>query len=344
MERWQYFLRRLLLVIPTFIGITFVCFGLTQFVPGGPVEQMIARMRGFGTGEISGGRAGVISEQYRKQLETHFGFDKPLHRRYLKWLIADRLGMRMESYKYPNKTAWQLIRERLPVSVVFGLSGFFLSYLVCIPLGIAKALRHGQRFDFVSSAVVFAGYAVMPLTLGMLLKMLFCGTLENFWDVFPLGGFHSEEFAQLSLLGKLHDLSKHMFLPVLCYVIGNFAFLTLFMKNSLLEQISSDYVRTVIAKGGTFRRAVWAHALRNSLVPIATGFGGILTVMFAGSVIIEQIFEIPGMGRLSIEAILGRDYAAYMGILSLTSLLGLLGNILSDLCYVIIDPRISFQK
>ncbi|MBW2678503.1 MAG: ABC transporter permease subunit, partial [Deltaproteobacteria bacterium] len=164
------------------------------------------------------------------------------------------------------------------------------------------------------------------------------------WDLFPLSGFTSDYYGQLSLFGKAKDIVHHMFLPVLCYVVGNFAVLTLLMKNSLLEQISQDYIRTVLAKGGSFQRAIWWHALRNSLIPIATGFGSILTVMFAGSVIIEQVFEIPGMGRLSLEAIVGRDYPVFMGILSLTALLGLVGNILSDFLYVLIDPRISFQK
>jgi microcin C transport system permease protein len=159
-----------------------------------------------------------------------------------------------------------------------------------------------------------------------------------------VAGFHSENFAQLTPVGKLRDIFLHMFLPVLCYVIGNFAVLTLLMKNALMEQIGRDYVRTVLAKGGSFWRAVWGHALRNAMIPIATGLGSILTVMFAGSVIIEQVFEIPGMGRLSLEAIVGRDYPVFMGILSLTSLLGLLGNILSDFFYVLIDPRINFQE
>jgi microcin C transport system permease protein len=258
--------------------------------------------------------------------------------------VADRLGMRMESYKFPNKNAWQLIKERFPVSLVFGIAGFVLSYVICIPLGIGKALRHGSRLDMVSSIVVFVGYAIPPFAFGMVLKMAFCGTVDSLWDVFPLAGFQSDNFQALSLAGKARDLFLHMFLPVLCYVIGNFAVLTLLMKNSLLDQIGKDYIRTVLAKGGSPRRAIWGHAFRNSLIPIATGFGGILTVMFAGSVIIEQVFEIPGMGRLSLEAIVGRDYAVFMGILSITSLLGLLGNILSDFCYVLIDPRIHFQR
>jgi len=346
MERMDYFIRRFLLVIPTFIGITILCFGLIQFVPGGPVEQVIMRMKGIGAGESGRGvEAGAsISEQQRKAIEAHFGFDKPFYKRYWKWLVTDRLGMKMESYKFPNKTAWQLIKERFKVSLVFGITGFVLSYLVCIPLGIIKALKHNRMFDLGSSIIVFVGYAVPAFAFGMLLKMLFCGTVEGLWDFFPVAGFYSDNFASMTFWEQSKDIFKHMFLPVLCYVIGNFAVLTLLMKNSLLEQISRDYVRTVLAKGGSFNRAIWGHALRNSLIPIATGLGSILTVMFAGSVIIEQVFEIPGMGRLSLEAIVGRDYPVFMGILSLTSVLGLVGNILSDFLYVLIDPRITFQK
>jgi microcin C transport system permease protein len=347
MDRTSYFIRRLLLVIPTFIGITLVCFGITQFVPGGPVEQAVMRMKGQGGGETGRATAAAsqsVSEEYRKQIIAHFGFDQPFHVRYMRWLVRDRLGMRMESYKFPNKTAWQLIRERFPVSLTFGITGFLLSYLVCVPLGIAKALRHGSRFDAASSAAVFVGYAIPAFAFGMLLKMLLCGTVDPLFDAFPLGGFQSDHYQALSLAGRIRDRAHHMFLPVLCYMVGNFAVLTLLMKNSLLDQIGRDYIRTVLARGATSRRAIWGHAFRNSLIPIATGFGGILTVMFAGSVIIEQVFEIPGMGRLSLEAAVGRDYAVFMGILSLTSILGLLGNILSDFCYVIIDPRISFQK
>jgi microcin C transport system permease protein len=346
MEKLDYFIRRFLLVIPTFLGITLLCFALIQFVPGGPVEQLIMQMKGIGAAE-SGRGAGVtssISEDQRKAIEAHFGFDKPFYLRYWKWLVTDRLGMRMESYKFPNKTAWQLIKERFKVSLIFGITGFFLSYIVCIPLGILKALRHDKAFDLISSIIVFTGYAIPPFAFGMVLKMLFCGTVDSLWDIFPVSGFYSDNYTDLTLWGKTADIFMHMFLPVLCYVIGNFAVLTMLMKNSLLEQIGKDYIRTVLAKGGSFRRAIWGHALRNSLVPIATGFGAILTVMFAGSVIIETVFEIPGMGRLSLEAIVGRDYPVFMGILSLTAILGLVGNILSDFVYVLIDPRINFQQ
>lgn len=346
MERTDYFIRRFILVIPTFIGITILCFALIQFVPGGPVEQAIMQMKGIGTAESRQGAGiqGAVSEQQRRALEAHFGFDQPFYKQYWTWLVTNRLGMKMESYKFPNKTTWQLIKERFKVSLVFGISGFILSYLVCIPLGISKALRHNKSFDLFSSIVVFVGYAIPPFAFGMVLKMLFCGTVEGLWDFFPISGFYSDNFESLTFFGKTLDIFKHMFLPVTCYVIGNFAVLTLLMKNSLLEQISKDYIRTVLAKGGSFRRAIWGHALRNALIPIATGFGSILTVMFAGSVIIEQVFEIPGMGRLSLEAIVGRDYPVFMGILSLTSVLGLVGNILSDFTYVIIDPRINFEE
>lgn len=346
MDRVSYFIRRLLLVIPTFLGITLVCYGLVQVVPGGPVEQALIQMRGIGgsEGKLSGGAAGSISQEQRQALEKHFGFDKPFLARYWKWLAHDRLGMRQDSFKYPNKTAWQLIRERFPVSLIFGLAGIVLSYLICIPLGIAKALRNGGRFDMASSIVILAGYAIPALALGMMLKMLLCGTVEGFWDLLPLSGFHSDDYATLPYWGQVGDTLRHMALPVLCYVIGDFALLTLLMKNSLLEQIGKDYLRTVLAKGGSMRRAVWRHALRNALIPVATGIGGILGVMFAGSVIIEQIFEIPGMGRLSLEAIIGRDYPVFMAILALTSVLGLLGNMISDFCYILIDPRINFQK
>ena len=346
MERLNYFIRRFLLVIPTFIGITILCFGLIQFVPGGPVEQMIMRMKGIGAGESGRGigAQASISIQQREAIEAHFGFDQPFYKRYWKWLVTERLGMKMESYKFPNKTAWQLIKDRFKVSLIFGITGFVLSYLVCIPLGILKALRHNKMFDLGSSIVIFVGYAIPPFAFGMMLKMLFCGTVEGLWDFFPVSGFYSDNFAEMTFLEQTKDISMHMLLPVLCYIIGNFAILTLLMKNSLLEQISKDYIRTVLAKGGSFTRAIWGHALRNSLIPVATGFGSILTVMFAGSVIIEQVFEIPGMGRLSLEAIVGRDYPVFMGILSLTSVLGLIGNILSDFLYILIDPRIDFQK
>ena len=342
MDRIGYFIRRILLMIPTFLGITLVCFSLCQFVPGGPVEQAMIRMRG--ATQARGANAVAIGEEQKKALEKYFGFDRPVHERYWKWLVRDRLGMDARSYKYSNKTVWQVIRERFPISLIFGLSSFFLTYLICIPLGIAKALRHGRPFDLISGLIVFSGYAMPAFAFGMLLRSFLTGTNDFSVDWFPVSGFTSDEFATLSAWEKFKDVTWHMCLPMLCYMLGHFAVLTLLMKNSLLEQISQDYVRTVLAKGGTVRRAIWGHALRNALIPIATGFGGVFLVLFGGAPLIEKVFEIPGMGLLSLEAVMGRDYMVFMGILSLTSVLGLVGRVFSDFCYILIDPRINFDK
>lgn len=348
MDRLAYLIRRLLLVIPTFIGITIICFSLTRFLPGGPVELKLMKMRGMGGGgeaaAAAQGTAASVTDDYRKELERQYGFDKPIYEQYWQWLVTNRMGMKLESYQYPNKTAWQLIKGRIPVSIWFGLASFFLTYLICIPLGIAKALRHRQAFDTGSSLIVFVSYAIPSFALAMGLKMLFCGTMDGGWDVFPLGGISSDFATEPSAWVWFKDRAWHMVLPVLCYVAGSFAMLTLLMKNSLLDQISADYVRTVIAKGATRRRAIWGHAFRNALVPIATGLGPIIGLLFAGSIIIESIFEIPGMGLLSWNALMGRDYAVFLALLSLTASFQLIGNIISDVLYMLIDPRIDFSK
>ena len=349
MERVAYLIRRLLLVVPTFIGITVVCFALTRFLPGGPVEMRLMRMKGLGNAAAeSGGSAAAgrnqVTEEYKKQLESQFGFDKPLVRQYWDWLVVNRMGMNLPSYDYPDRTSWQLIRARIPVSLWFGLASFLLTYLICIPLGIAKALRHRQAFDAASSVLVFVAYAIPSFALAMMLKMVFCGTVEGLFDVFPLGGLASDFDFEPSFLRALADRAWHMALPVACYVAGSFAMLTLLMKNSLLDQIASDYVRTVIAKGATRRRAIWGHAFRNALIPVATGLGPMIGLLFAGSIIIETIFEIPGMGRLSWDALVGRDYAVFLALLSLTASFQLIGNLISDMLYMLIDPRIDFSR
>ena len=349
MERVAYLIRRLLLVIPTFVGITIVCFALTRFLPGGPVEMRLMRMKGLSAQGVAGAPAAAqgrnqVTEEYRRQLESQFGFDKPLARQYWDWLVVNRMGMSIPSYDYPDRTAWQLIRSRIPVSLWFGLASFVLTYLICIPLGIAKALRHGKAFDAVSSVVVFMAYAVPSFALAMVLKMAFCGTVEGLFDVFPLGGLASDFDFEPSCLRAFADRVWHMALPVACYVAGSFAMLTILMKNSLLDQISSDYVRTVIAKGASRRRAIWGHAFRNALIPIATGLGPMIGLLFAGSIIIENVFEIPGMGRLSWDALVGRDYAVFLALLALTASFQLVGNLISDVLYMIIDPRIDFTR
>jgi len=345
-NRSAYLLRRLLLAVPTFVGITLVCFALTRILPGGPVEMRLLRMRGIGAGDRAQSARGApsITEAQRAELNRKFGFDQPFFAQYGRWLVRDRMGLRLASYDFPNRTALELIRSRFPVSLWFGVAGFVLSYLVCIPLGIAKALRNGSRFDAATSLLVFVGYAIPTFAFGMLLKTVFCGTVDGLWDLFPLGGFESPGADRLGGWARLCDRAWHMALPVACYVAGNFAVLTLMMKNALLDQIASDYVRTALAKGACFRRAVWRHAFRNALIPIATGFGGILTVLFAGSIIVESIFDVPGMGQLSLMALTSRDYAVFMALLALTSSLQLLGNLISDLSYMLIDPRIHFGQ
>ena len=349
MDRLAYLVRRMLLVIPTFIGITIVCFSLTRFLPGGPVEMRMMRLKGLGaqSGETSGSSnasASQVSEEYKRQLEAQFGFDRPIYEQYWDWLVVKRMGMNLPSYDYPNKTAWELIRSRIPVSLWFGLASFLLTYMICIPLGIAKALRHRQAFDAASSFVVFVAYAIPAFALAMLLKMFFCGTVEGFADIFPLGGISSDFDVEPSTWVWFWDRAWHMALPICCYVAGSFAMLTILMKNSLLDQISADYIRTVIAKGATRRRAIWGHAFRNALIPVATGLGGIIGLIFVGSIIIETIFEIPGMGRLSWDALIGRDYAVFLALLALTASFQLAGNLISDVLYMIIDPRIDFSK
>ncbi|WFB35416.1 ABC transporter permease subunit [Kiritimatiellota bacterium B12222] len=344
MNRFRYFAQRLLLLFGvTFPGIILLTFLFTQLVPGGPVEQQIAKMRmGGSEGGASGAASQAMTQEQIEELKAVYNLDKPLLKRFWIWMVHDRVGMKAYSFNYTNKTTWELISERFPISLSFGIPSLFLTYIICIPLGIAKALKNGKRFDLVSSLIVFTLYALPTFAFGMVLKMLFCGTTEWALDWFPIGGFRSPNWESLSAWGRVKDQVWHLFLPVTCYVVGNFAVMTLLMKNSLLDQISQDYVRTVLAKGGTMNRAVWRHAVRNSLIPIVTGIGSILTVMFAGSVLIEQVFDIHGLGLLSLNAIIGRDYPLFLGIVCLQSILGLLGQVLTDFCYLVVDPRMDF--
>jgi microcin C transport system permease protein len=339
-----YFLRRLLLVVPTFLGITVVAFVMMHFVPGGPVERQIARYRMAVAAE--GGAAGGanlttdIPEEALEEMRRFYGFDQPVHIRYASWLwnlLRLDLG---RSYVY-QEPVWDVIKSRFPVSILIGMTGFVLSYLVCIPLGVFKAIRHGTRFDFISSFLVFLGYSVPGWALGTLLLVLFGG--GSFWDVFPLGGFRPNNWETLTLLEKVVGQIYHMALPVFCYMIGSFATITILMKNSLMENLGQDYVRTAFAKGLDEKRVIFVHALRNSLIPIATGLGHFISLILAGSFLIEKVFNIDGMGLLGYTSILQRDYPVALGILVISSVLMLIGNILSDVIYVFVDPRIRFR-
>ncbi|ATG72686.1 peptide ABC transporter permease [Zobellella denitrificans] len=336
----QYFLRRLLLLIPTFLGITLVVFAVTRFVPGGPVERMLMESQLAGS-EFSQSTRGsqVLSSEQIDELKAFYGLDKPMLEAYRDWLgklVRLDLG---ESTRY-YLPVWELIKERLPVSAFFGISTFLLSYLVSIPLGILKALHHNSRFDSISSMLIYAGYALPAYVVGIFLLTVFAFQLG--W--FPMGGFVGDDFHYLDgFWPKALNLFHHALLPLIAYAIGDFAVLTMTMKNSLMENLSADYVRTAVAKGLPFRKAVTRHALRNSLIPIASHFGNVISVFFAGSFLIEVIFNIDGLGLLGYEAVVERDYPVVMGILAITSLLMLVGNILSDICVALVDPRVRFD-
>jgi microcin C transport system permease protein len=339
-----YFLRRLLLLIPTFLGITFLVFAITRFVPGGPVDQMLASMQAVATEAGASGGSGIestvdIPDAVLDALRERYHLDKPFYVAYFIWL-GDLLTLNLgTSYKY-NQPVITLIVDRFPISIYFGLIGFTLAYAVCIPLGIYKAIRHSSTFDLVSSALIFVGYSLPGWALGAVLLVLFGG--GSFFDFFPLGGFRSPGWDEMSMLGKIADQVHHTILPVIAYSIGSFATLTVLMKNSLMENLGQDYVRTAFAKGLSERRVILVHALRNSMIPICTGLGHAIGIIMAGSYLIEWVFNIDGIGYLGYTSIVERDYAVVMGILVINTFLILIGNILSDVLYVLVDPRIRF--
>src|SRR5579863_3172971 len=337
-----YFVRRFLLIIPTFVGITMAVFLVMNFVPGGPVERQIMRYK-MAMAERGGGAARgevEIPQEAIDEMRRYYGFDKPVHIRYAQWLwkvVHLDLG---RSYIYQDPV-WDVIKSRFPISIFLGLTGFLMSYLVCIPLGVFKAIRHGSRFDLFSSLIVFLGYSVPGWALGTALLVLFGG--GSFWNLFPLGGFRPGNWEYLGFFDKVTSQIHYMFLPVLCYTLESFATLTILMKNSLMENLGQDYVRTAYAKGLSEWRVIFVHALRNSLIPIATGLGSEISIILAGSFLIEKVFNIDGMGYLGYTSILQRDYPVALGILVIDSVLLLVGNILSDMIYVVVDPRIRFK-
>ncbi len=339
-----YFFRRALLMIPTFLGITFLVFTITRFVPGGPIEQMMVKMQ-MAESESGGGSSNFdgsvqIPDSVREELEKQFGFDKPFYLAYVDW-VSDVVVLDLgTSYKY-REPVWNIVKSRFPVSIFLGLTGFLLAYFICIPLGIYKATRHGGVFDFSSSVLIFMAYSVPGWALGGLLLVLLGG--GSFFDVVPLGGFRADNWDELSTWAKITDQLHHMILPVFAYTIGSFATLTILMKNSLMENLGQDYVRTAFAKGLGERRVVLIHALRNSLIPICTGLGHALSLVMAGSYLVEKVFNIDGIGYLGYTSIIERDYAVVMGVLVINVFLMLIGNILSDVLYVLVDPRIRFS-
>ena len=338
----DYFLRRFLLIPPTLLGVTVIVFAITRLVPGGPLERAIMETQQLnsasGTSSQVAGQDMPLSEAQLEKLKAYYGFDKPLLQSYAEWLWKVVRGDLGDSYRY-NEPVWDVIRDRFPVSMYYGLVTLVITYAVCIPLGVLKAIKHRTFVDNVSSILIFVGYAVPGYALGSLLLLYFSVRL----DWFPMGGFVSFSFEEKTLWGQAMDLLTHSVLPLICYLIGSFALVTLLLKNHLMDNLASDYIRTAIAKGVTFRRAVTRHAMRNSLIPIATTFGQNIVLLVSGSFLIETVFDIDGFGLLGLTAILDRDYPIVMGVVLLASLLLLVGNIISDVLVALVDPRIRFQ-
>ncbi|MCH7477431.1 MAG: ABC transporter permease subunit [SAR324 cluster bacterium] len=349
---WVYILRRLLLMVPTLFGIVLVTFFFLQILPGGPVDQMVALLRAHERAGESGPagtvglgpqqrQTGLLDEQ-RAYLTKLYGFDQPLYVQFFRWvkrLVTFDFG---ESF-FHHKSVVDLVLEKLPVSLSFGGWSFLLTYLICIPLGILKAIRHGSRFDSVSSVVILVGYSIPGFVLGIFLLVLLGG--GSFWAVFPLRGLTSDNFDQLSSLGKIADYLWHLVLPLTAYVIGSFSVLTLLTKNSFLDEVNRQYVFTARAKGLSEQKVLFKHVFRNAIIPIILGFpGSFLALFFAGSILIETVFSLDGIGLLSFEAAISLDYPVLMATLFVFSLLGLFARLLSDLSLVLVDPRISFES
>ncbi|MBR6199579.1 MAG: ABC transporter permease subunit [Spirochaetales bacterium] len=332
----KYILKRLLLMIPTLIGISIICFAIARMLPGGPIEEAIAQLQQKNGSEMS---SRSVNEKEVERLKKIYGFDKPVVVQYFVWFGNILRGDFGESFR-THRPVLQDIADKIPVSLIFGLCGFLLSYLICIPLGIQKALKHNTTFDTVSSVIIYVGYAIPGFAMGVLLLVLLGG--GSFLNIFPLSGVVSDNYEYLSGWGKFCDVVHHMVLPVFCYTIGGFAVLTNLMKNSLMDELNKDYIRTALSKGLPFKQVVFRHGLRNALIPIATGIGSLFSVFFAGSILIEKVFSIPGMGLLSYESIVQRNYPVVLGLIIIQALLNLFGRLLSDLTLAVVDPRISF--
>jgi microcin C transport system permease protein len=365
-----YILKRLLLMIPTLFGIMLLSFALIQFAPGGPVERVLAQLQGTDVGATarigggSGGEVGAGSQgagaggvgdsgfKYRgaqgldpefiKKLEEQFGFDKPAHERFFK-MITDYAMFDFGQSYFRDVPVLELIKEKLPVSISLGLWLTFVSYAISIPLGVAKAVRDGSRFDVWTSAVIIVGYAIPSFLLAVLLVVLFAG--GSFWNIFPNRGLVSDNFADLNWWQKMLDYAWHLVLPLTALAVSSFATMTLLTKNSFLDEIKKQYVITARAKGLTERRVLYGHVFRNAMLIVIAGFpGAFIGAFFAGSLLIEQIFSLDGLGLLGFESAVNRDYPVVFATLYIFSLLGLFTNLVTDLIYTWIDPRIDFES
>jgi microcin C transport system permease protein len=363
----SYVLRRILLMIPTLIGIMAVSFVIIQFAPGGPVERVIAQITGNDTsatarisdggGDFAGsgvpaqGSGGSTSTyrgaqgldpEFIKQLEQQFGFDKPPLERFLK-MIGDYATFNFGDSYFRDISVLELILEKLPVSISIGLWMMVLSYGISIPLGVAKAVRDGSRFDIWTSAVVIIGYAIPSFLFAVLLIVLFAG--GSFWNIFPLRGLVSDDFATLPWHQQILDYLWHMVLPITAMTLGAFATTTLLTKNSFLEEVRKQYVMTARMKGLTENRVLYGHIFRNAMLIVIAGFpGAFIGAFFGGSLLIETIFSLDGLGLLGFESVINRDYAVVFATLYIFSLMGLVVGLISDLTYMWVDPRIDFES
>ncbi len=355
-----YILKRILLMIPTLVGVMLLTFLVVQFVPGGPIEQIISRLEnqgdantrlGGGT-EMQGEEGGGSSSKYRgaqgldpafiKQLEQQFGFDKPAHERFLK-MLKDYLTFDFGKSYFTDKSVISLIKEKLPVSISLGLWLTLVTYAVSIPLGIRKAVRDGSTFDVWTSAVIIVGYAIPSFIFAIILIVLFAG--GSYWDFFPLRGLTSDNFEQLSWWGKVKDYAWHLVLPLTALGISGFATMTLLTKNSFLDEIRKQYVTTARAKGLTERQVLYGHVFRNAMLLVISGFpGAFLAAFFSGSLLIEFVFSLDGLGYLTWKSAVNRDYPVVFASLYIFTMLGLVVALISDLTYTWIDPRIDFDS
>ena len=364
-----YIIRRLFLIVPTIFGIMLLNFVIIQAAPGGPVEQMISQITGegadvieratqTGSGELTQQSSSSapsadssLNSKYRgaqgldpefiAELEKLYGFDKPAHERFFT-MLANYIVFDFGDSFYRDQSVVDLVLDKMPVSISLGLWTTLLVYSICIPLGITKAVRDGSRFDIWTSGIVIVGFAIPNFLFAVLLVVLFAG--GSYFDWFPLRGLTSDDWDTLSWGGKILDYFWHITLPVLAMVISGFAGLTMLTKNSFLDQIGQQYVITARAKGLTENRVLYGHVFRNAMLIVIAGFpSAFISILFTGSVLIEVIFSLDGLGLLGFEAVLGRDYPVMFGTLFFFSLLGLLLNIVGDIMYTIIDPRIDFE-
>ena len=333
-----YILKRILLMVPTLLGALTVTFIVIQFVPGGPIEQLMAESRAGGGGEYKA--RGDTTEKQILEMKKLYGFDKPAPERYvdmLKNFATFNLGRSF----LQNKDVWVLIKEKLPVSISLGMWAFLISYLISVPLGIAKAVREGSRFDAATTLIVLTGFAIPGFVLGVFLIVLFAG--GSFLDWFPLRGLTSDNWAELPWPARIRDYFWHLTLPLICYVIEGFAVVTLLTKNTFIEELRKQYVLVARAKGLSQQRVLWKHVLRNALIPLVTGLpAAFIAAFFGGSLLIESLFSLDGLGLLSYESVVRRDYPVVLGALYLFTLIGLGVKLISDVIYTLVDPRVQF--